>query len=124
MRVDAAERPGGFTLDITEIGWGVGPLQARGALVPEGDAEQLMPFDEISSARQTLSTAPRSTESSVAAEVSRERRCQYGAHRGNWQSLGFGPPFGRAEASQPVAKRSISPVGRLKVEKARRAARK
>jgi hypothetical protein len=32
MRVDAAERPGGFTLDITEIGWGVGPLQARGAL--------------------------------------------------------------------------------------------
>lgn len=55
MRVDAAERPGGFALDITEIGWGVGPLQARGALVPEGDAEQLMPFDEISSARQTLS---------------------------------------------------------------------
>ncbi|WP_442902539.1 tartrate dehydrogenase [Frigidibacter sp. MR17.24] len=42
-----AARDGGFALDVTEFDWGSDRYKREGALMPEGGAELLRPFDAI-----------------------------------------------------------------------------
>ncbi len=42
-----SERQGDFALDVTEFDWGSDRYKREGALMPEGGADQLRPFDAI-----------------------------------------------------------------------------